>query len=298
MRHLLSVADIRDDELELIRQSARRRFTGADSLVQEDFLTVGLLFLEPSLRTRIGFAVASASLGWSHVEVTDLLWHPGMSESEGYWDTLRVLSSMVDILVTRPGMRIDSRQVIEMSTVPIINGGDSGGSHPTQAVIDLVAIEFFAGEIADLHIGICGDLGMRTAQSLIQILGRIPPARLTLTAPACRDIASDCIPPSLRPVVTQTNHLDASDLDVLYLPGLPERQGAARLDAQSRAEFSVTERVLENLPRGSIVLSPMPVIDEISQGARSDPRLRLFETTKVSVQVRADILRLVAGWRH
>lgn len=68
--------------------------------------------------------------------------------SESVWDILRVLSGMAAVCA---------------SAAPVINGGDAGGEHPTQALIDLGRIERFAGKDNELHI----DLASRTTRSLI-----------------------------------------------------------------------------------------------------------------------------------
>lgn len=295
MRHLLTIADLRDDEIRQICQSARHPidFTCTETRPH----LVGLLFVEPSLRTRIGFSAASARLGWSHVDVRDLVWHPGMSEPESYWDTLRVLSGMTDVIVTRAGLHLEANLVTESSQVPVISGGDAGNSHPTQSLVDLAAIESLAGPVHQLNVGICGDLGMRAAISLMQLLARTPPARLTLMAPPSRDIRDDDIPESLQPSVAHLTELDATSVDVLYLSGLPEGQGARYLDAAARRRFTVTPDVLRTMPHHSIVLSPMPVIDEIDPACRTSPQVRIYQQADLAVRVRAEILRLVAGWK-
>jgi aspartate carbamoyltransferase catalytic subunit len=53
--------------------------------------------------------------------------------------------------------------------------------------------------------------------------------------------------------------------------------------------------VLTRLPPGAIVLSPLPVIDEINQSARRDARLRMFWQSDQAVFVRMALLERFAA---
>lgn len=92
-------------------------------------------------------------------------WSQGMSAAEPFGDTLRAVSGMVDTVVLRTSFRLDRPLVQRRAACPVTNGGDASGEHPTQALIDLFAIEKLAGPITDLHVGISGNLTMRTCRS-------------------------------------------------------------------------------------------------------------------------------------
>src|SRR5262249_41734015 len=84
---------------------------------------------------------------------------------------------------------------------------------------------------------------------------------------------------------------EVEDLDVLYLTGLPEAGAGGSLGADMRHPFAFNARTGQRLPRHAIVLSPMPVIDEVSPETRTDSRLRLFEQSDLGVYVRMALLR-------
>jgi aspartate carbamoyltransferase catalytic subunit len=288
--HIVTSDDLDDEVIERLRSLAAQTNDASPLHVP---LHLGLVFLEPSLRTRLGFATAAVRLGGTYVEVTERRWQPGMSEPESIHDVVRVVSGMTDVVVFRTPE--PARDLVVESAVPTINGGDGAGEHPTQAVIDLVAMERFCGPVERLHVGICGDLRMRAARSLVRLLGRTPPDHLTLIAPPGRDDLDRAIPESLARRVTRAAVLDPSTLDVLYLPGLPEGEGENLLVQEVRQRYAVTPSVLARLPATSVVLSPMPVIDEIASSVRRDPRVRLFETTDLSVAVRMELLAIALG---
>jgi aspartate carbamoyltransferase catalytic subunit len=75
-------------------------------------------------------------------------------------------------------------------------------------------------------------------------------------------------------------------VDVLYVAGIPH--GA--LDEPGRARLRVDRKALAALRPGAVVLSPMPVIDEIATTARSDPRIRMFQQSDDALFVRMALI--------
>lgn len=162
---------------------------------------------------------------------------------------------------------------------------DGDNEHPTQAVIDLYAIERFLGPPAELRIAICGDLGQRTARSLIRLLERTPPRSLRLIAPPGRD---DPGVPLSAPLSGRLRN--RADLDLLYMAGLPPGGDKGRLSAAAREPYVLTAQRLGTLPADAIVLSPLPMVDEISPEARTDPRVRCFAQSDKGLFVRMAVL--------
>lgn len=67
--------------------------------------------------------------------------------------------------------------------------------------------------------------------------------------------------------------------------------------AQRRADFALTATSLSALPSTSIVISPMPIIDEISAEARLDSRIMMFEESDISVAMRMAVLEFILAQR-
>ncbi len=290
MRHLLTVDDLTDDDIDRFRALPPVGAAGITRLTKAPL--VGLLFAAPSLRTRVGFAAATHRVGGTVIDVGAQEIRSGTSGAESIDDIIRTVSGMVDLLVyrgDRPAMEIAAS-----SAVPVINGGDDS-EHPTQALIDLVTMERHVGRVGNLHVAICGDLSARCTTSLLALLGRVPPRRLSLVAPAGRDRLTRALPRTLVGRTERTATLDPTRVDVVYLPGLPEGTGQARLDSEGRRPYQIDTTVLAGLASHAAVLSPMPVIDEITDDARTDARVRLFDAIDASVQVRIEVLALLAG---
>jgi len=289
--HLLSISDLRDVDIDRILDGAealsRSLQPGSDGTRR----VVALLFLETSLRTRVGFATAAARLGWQPIEVLELR-HSPVSMTESFEDTLRTVSGMADIVVSRPACPIDREMIAKHSVSAFINAGDKGPSaeHPTQALIDLRAIEAALGPISGLRVAICGDPRMRAVRSLVQLFVRRRPARLSIiAAPSHR--AAECIPPPLVAISDHRALPELDDIDVLYIAGIPH----ASLPVDERARLILTTEALSRLPPRSIVLSPMPIIDEIDQSARRDQRMRMFWQSDQALFVRMALLEEIVS---
>jgi aspartate carbamoyltransferase catalytic subunit len=279
-RVIVGVGDLGTEEIRHILSRAPGLRAGAASQLTRPPL-VGLLFLEASLRTRVGFAAAAARLGGQSIDIAERRGN-AVAMPEGWADTLRVVSGNVDLVVARPGRPLDASQLCPLLVSSFLNGGDAGrsGEHPSQALIDLYAIEQARGPVSELTVAICGDLRMRAVRSLVRLFARFPPRRLVaISDPRLADGDSDGHAEHRAP-------WDVDDVDVLYVAGIPH--GA--LDEPGRARLRVDRQALAALPPDAVVLSPMPVIDEIAATARSDPRIRMFQQSDDALFVRMALI--------
>jgi aspartate carbamoyltransferase catalytic subunit len=282
---IVGVHDLGTEEVRLILDRATGLRGGTAARLARPPL-VGLLFLEASLRTRVGFAAAAARLGGQSIDIAERR-GSAVAMPEGWADTLRVVSGNVDLVVARPGRPLNASQLRPLLVSSFLNGGDAGprGEHPSQALIDLYAIEQARGPVAQLTVAICGDLRMRAVRSLVRLLGRFPPRRLVAISDPRLDKGADGAG-APDGITEHRNPWDVDDVDVLYVAGIPH--GA--LDEPGRARLRVDRKALAALPSDAVVLSPMPVIDEISTTARSDPRIRMFQQSDDALFVRMALI--------
>lgn len=289
MRSLLTVSDLSDADLDGILQRAGELCRGGAAHTPRQRRLVALLFLEPSLRTRIGFAAAAARLGWQSVEVIERR-HSPTSMLESWFDTLRVVSAYADVVVTRPGEPLDRGELTCAARCPVINGGDTGPSaqHPTQALLDVFAIQEIAGPLGGINIAIVGDPRMRAVRSLLELLARQLPATVSLIADPehAREVR---LPEALQAKARFTSWESLKDVDVVYVAGIPH----AALPLARREVLLATAARVERLPAHCILLSPMPVIDEIACEVRLLPRSRIYEQSDLGLFVRMAILEHV-----
>lgn len=287
-RSLLAVNDLDGAAIDGIMADAER-LIGAQAPCGATRFSIALVFLEPSLRTRVGFAEAARRLGGHAHDVQALRYRAEMSVPESLQDTLDILGATVDAIVVRTCEPLIAAARTLRGVSPLINAGDGDGNHPTQALIDLFAIRKHLGIARPLTIGLCGDLTMRAPRSLLGILAWQPACRIVAIGPRSR------IPATGWPdgVEFRDTLLDCRGLDVLYMAGLPPGSGNTLLGADVRHRFALTLDTISTLQDGSIVLSPMPIVDEVAAAVRSDPRIKFIEQARDGIAVRMAILRHV-----
>ena len=131
--------------------------------------TLAMLFLKPSLRTRVSFQAGIFQLGGQglYLGPTDIQLHRG----ETVADTARVLSRYVDGIMSRMFSHEHLEDLARHSTVPVINGL-TNYNHPCQVLADLLTIDERFGRLAGLKIAYIGD-GNNMAHSLLHGCARM-----------------------------------------------------------------------------------------------------------------------------
>ena len=131
---------------------------------------VVLLFYEPSSRTFGSFSTAVKQLGGQTVEITDPQHFSSVVKGETFEDTIKVFEAYSDAIVIRhPVVGSASIAAKTAKSVPIINGGDGVGEHPTQTLLDMYTL-FEKFKRLDNLVGLAtGDiLNGRAVKSLIK----------------------------------------------------------------------------------------------------------------------------------
>ena len=252
---------------------------------------VGLLFFEPSTRTRVGYHAATVRLGGNVVEVGRLKYESGMDCPESIEDTIQAVSAYLDLIVLRHPDAAAVRSASEVASVPVVNAGAGRESHPTQALIDLFTIRRRLGVLEGLRVGLVGDLaGSRSAKSLVRALRHFPPAELRLMSPPGRELPAACLT-GLEEVRIQTSdHLDATGLDVLYMAGCPAGTGRDSLPPAVRDPLKLTPSAVGEMGEEGIVLCPLPRVDEIDHEVDHLPRAAYFAQSSEGLMVRMAVL--------
>ena len=254
---------------------------------------VANLFFEPSTRTNFSFQSAAARLG-----ATPLAFYSDKSSAqkgETYADTIQMMDGYADCLVIRhpePGM---PQLAAEIASHPVINAGDGGNQHPTQALIDLYTIQKLKGKIDGLNITLMGDLKhARAMRSLLHALAMYG-ANVTLCSPqqlrmdpAVISRAKEDFGASIREAAKPS----FSKCDILYICRV-QRERFADPDEALRmsSAFRLSMATLASAPKGMAVLHPLPKLDELPREFDSDARAKYFEQAKNGVPVRMAILK-------
>ena len=297
MRHLLSIAALGPESSEAILQrAAELAEAGTEESASRNF-TLGLLFFQPSTRTRIGFTIAATRLGGAAVVVEGTKHQAGMYAPESISDTARVLGGYCDALVMRHSDLEAVEEAANASPVPLICGGAGQLHHPTQTLIDLFAIRRRLGKLHSLRIGIAGDiLTSRTGHSLLTALAWYSPTEVRLIAPPERGPRGRLLESFGPEVVTwRQERLAVEGLDVLYMAGMPPGVGPDRLPEEVCARFRLTAKITAKLPDRAIVLCALPRTGDIDPEVDVDPRAWYFRQSDDGLFVRMAVLEHVLG---
>lgn len=264
-------------------------------------MRVGLLFLEQSLRTRMGFETAAASIGATCSVTEELRQSLVMGKPESIEDTVRSISGWFDALIVRHTSAQGIRAVAEMSSAPVINAGNGNEEHPTQALVDLFAISEFRGSLDNIRLGIVGDLdGMRTAHSLALALSSIGSGYVRLVHPDGLSLPPNCEARLVASgwTVEHSPTLSVSDLEVVYMAGLPAATSVGTISPETQTSLRLTLEKASELAPDAVVLSPLPRVDEIETAVDDLKQSRYFEQSELGIWVRAAILEFVSGFQN
>ena len=131
------------------------------------------LFYENSTRTAMSFATAAHRLGANAISLS--VERSSVKKGETLEDTAMTLDAMrPDCLVIRHRENGAPARIAELMTAPVINAGDGTNEHPTQALLDALAVRLHFGRIDNLKVAICGDIQhSRVARSNTKLLSRL-----------------------------------------------------------------------------------------------------------------------------
>ena len=258
--------------------------------------TLAYLFYEPSTRTRLSFDSAIASVGGNSLGISDIT-SSSAQKGESLADTVRIMSIYSDVLVLRHTLDGSSRFAAEISEKPVINAGSGTEEHPTQAIQDLYTIKKEKKKIDGLKIGIVGDLKYgRTVYSLLHGLGNYD-VDVRLISPESLRVRSDSIYEIKKRLdFTESTNIDEhiDELDVLYITRIQkERFPDEEEYLKVKGSYVVGLDLLKQMKDDSIILHPLPRIDEISTDIDNTKNAKYFEQAEYGKHIRAALLGLI-----
>ena len=253
---------------------------------------IATLFYEPSTRTRLSHESAAQRLGMGVVSTENAAEFSSAIKGETIEDTVRVVAGYADAIVIRHKETGILDRAAAASPVPVINAGDGTGEHPTQALLDVYTIWREMGTLEGLNIVMGGDLAHgRTVRSLAQVMSNYRGTSFTfVTTPQLR--MGDDIKQLLgeRGVsFTETDDVQAAtkEADVVYWTRLQKERLE---DPTLEAGFVIDQQVMAGMKEKSVIMHPLPRVDEITAGVDADPRAAYFRQSHNGVYVRMALL--------
>ena len=258
------------------------------------------LFFEPSTRTRLSFEAAMLHLGGTVEGFSDAS-NSSTSKGETLADTIRVVSSYVDVIAMRSPKEGAALLASKFSECPIINAGDGGHYHPTQTLTDLVTIRALKGGFEGHTIGFCGDLKFgRTVHSLTEAMCRYKNVKFVFISPEelkIPDWVSNFLDEANIPYSTASRLEDViGDLDILYMTRVQkERFFNEQEYLRLKDSYILDKAKMELARKDMIVLHPLPRVNEISPEVDSDPRAAYFKQVKYGMYARMALIAKILG---
>lgn len=258
------------------------------------------LFYEPSTRTRFSFEAAMHRLGGSVIMSDNAGAFSSAAKGETLEDTIKVVSGYVDVIVLRHNEEGAAARAAGVSRVPIINAGDGGGQHPTQALLDLYTIWRERGRIDGASVALVGDLRYgRTARSLAYLLGKYEGITLHCVAPRQLAMREDIVEYCRRHGVDVRFSHDLAEVlpavDCVYMTRIQKERMPPEEYEAVKGSFIMTPELAATMRPGAIIMHPLPRVDEIAPGVDADPRARYFEQAENGLYIRMALLKELLG---
>lgn len=257
------------------------------------------LFFEPSTRTRLSFEAAMLELGGSVLGFSEAQ-SSSAAKGESIADTAKVISCYADIIAMRHPKEGAPLVAAMNASIPVINAGDGGHSHPTQTLADLLTIHREKGGLDNMTVGFCGDLKFgRTVHSLISALIRCSGVKFVLISPTELKLPG-YVKDKLDAAgveYTETDSLEGSiaDLDILYMTRVQKERFFNEEDyLRLKDTYILTSEKMALASEKLRVLHPLPRVNEISVAVDNDPRACYFKQVLYGKYMRmALILKLL-----
>jgi len=299
-RHLLGIEGLsRDEILGLLDLAETYIAEDAAPARRRDILsgkTVINLFFESSTRTRTSFELAGKRLGADVVNMP--VEASAIKKGETLIDTAMTLNAMrPHVLVVRHSDSGAVKLLSEKVECAVINAGDGSHEHPTQALLDALAIRRRRGSLEGLRVAICGDvLHSRVARSNTLLLNTMG-AQVRLIAPPT------LLPPAAERLGVDIFHdMDEGleDCDIVMMLRLQtERMHGAFVPSSEEYYhfYGLTERKLAAAKPDALIMHPGPMnrgVEIASAVADDIERSLIHQQVEMGVAVRMACLDLLA----
>lgn len=256
--------------------------------------TVANLFFESSTRTRLSFELAERRLSADVLAFQSV--GSSVAKGETLKDTARNIEAMkIDMVVIRHAAAGAPHYLSKVIESSVINAGDGGHEHPTQALLDLYTLRERFGKLHGLHVCIIGDIAhSRVARSNIHGLKAMG-ARVSVCGPAT------LMPRDIEQLGVEVHHhIDEvlPHVDALNVLRIQLERDAGRLFPSIREYhnyYGITRQRLDKAGRDIVIMHPGPINRdvEISADVADSENSVILQQVLNGVAVRMAVLYLL-----
>jgi len=309
-RDILSLKDFERNEFFHVFEVAQKMEPIARARKNVDMLkekTLVTAFYQPSTRTRLAHEAGMHRLGGHVTGFSDAkMTRAGDFYQESIKDTVKMLEYYGDVIVMRHFQQGAPHEAARWASIPIINGGDGWGEHPTQILTDLFTVLREKGRIDGLKWLAVGDMRMRTMHSLAYALTQfacpitfVSPPEMSLTEEFKAELQGYSLD------YREADHVEKaiSDADVMLVEPVVQPDYTKSRDERSGkdvgmtpANYKITRDLLEKKAKpDAILLHSLPRMDEIPPDVDITRFSRYWQEAFNGVVMRMALLALVLG---
>lgn len=297
MRHLIESQQLNRELISKIFSAADKLSGKFDNSLKGKIMAS--LFYEPSTRTRFSFESAMLRLGGDVITTENAREFSSAAKGETLEDTIRVINHYADIIILRHYEKGASERAAVVSEIPVINAGDGTGQHPTQALLDLYTIERELSKIDGITIAMVGDLkNGRTVRSLAYLLGKYKGIKIFFVSPKELRIGDD-IKNYLRKHNVRFEEIEKIEevikvVDVLYQTRIQKERFKSKKEYEKfKGKYIITKKVADVMKQKSIIMHPLPRVDEISPEVDYLSKAVYFKQARYGLLIRMALLKFM-----
>lgn len=297
-KSLVSINDYSKEEILEILELAKKFEENPNRKILEGKV-IGVLFFEPSTRTRLSFEAAINRMGGRVVGFADSS-NSSVQKGESLKDTIQTVNQYADLIVMRHPIEGSARYASEVATCPIINAGDGANQHPTQCLLDLYSILQTQGTLDNLDITFVGDLKYgRTVHSLAIAMTMFN-TRFHLVSPIELKLPSAVkihIKEKKLPYFQYTELEDAiPQSDIIYMTRIQAERFSDPMEFEKvKNSYILYNSMLSNVKPNMRVLHPLPRVNEIALDVDNSPYAYYFKQAQNGMFVREALIAHILG---
>ncbi len=279
---LVNLKDLSIEEIIEILDTAEEFLAGKRVDLSDKL--VANLFFEPSTRTRYSFEAAESRLGCQVLSFAKEA--SSMLKGESFYDTVKTFSQYVDAIIIRHSEDNYYEELIGKIPVPLINGGDGCGNHPTQSLLDLLTIRQKFGKFEGLKIVIVGDIShSRVAHTNTEVMRRLGMEVFLSAPPEFQDDEEDYV--DLDEII--------GEVDIVMLLRIQFERHQDKLNMsmeEYHRRYGLTLERYEKMQDHAIIMHPAPVNRglEIDDSLVECEKSRIFKQMKNGMYIRMAVL--------
>ena len=302
MRSVIGITDLSVEELQGLIDTAMQIIAEPQRFAHVCAgKKLATLFFEPSTRTRLSFEAAMYELGGNVIGFSSAN-SSSAAKGESVADTAKTISCYADIIAMRHPKEGAPLVAAMNASIPVINAGDGGHNHPTQTLADLLTLYREKGRLNDLTVGFCGDLKFgRTVHSLIEALARYTGIKIVLISPdelRVPDYVREDVLEKHGIPYEETTDLEGSlpKLDALYMTRVQRERFFNEEDyLRLKDSYILTPEKMEHARPDTIVMHPLPRVNEIAVAIDDDPRACYFKQVLNGKYMRMALIMKLLG---